>query len=203
MLLWAEGMDWVTTLGLAMGASWISGIRLYACVAALGLLQRFGLAELPGSMAVLSHDWVVGAALILFVMEFLADKIAYVDSVWDAVHTFIRIPAGAVLAASAFADFDPAVQAVAFLVGGSIAFSSHGTKAAARYAVNHSPEPVSNTVVSLGEDAAAAAGIGIALWLPALAAVTVALFVLVSFFFLRTLWRALSARLAGRKQQAA
>lgn len=196
-------MEWITTLGLAMGASWLSGIRLYACVATLGLLHRFELARLPGSLDVLANEWVIGVAAVLFVVEFLADKIAYVDTVWDAVHTFIRIPAGASLAAAAFADIHPAAQAVAFLIGGSIAFSAHGAKTATRFAVNHSPEPVSNAAVSLGEDGLAAAGVGIMVWLPAIAILFVALATGTAFFFLRTIIRGIRSRMRKPAPQGA
>lgn len=145
-------MNTLGTLGIAMGSAWLSGINLYAAVLTLGLLQRFDLAHLPGDLGALSEWWVIGLAGVLYTIEFIADKIPAVDSAWDAVHTFIRIPAGAVLAASAFAHFDPSVRVAAMLVGGGIALSSHGMKAATRVAVNTSPEPVSNIVVSLLED---------------------------------------------------
>ena len=135
-------MSFISTLAIAMGASWVSGINLYAAVATLGLLSRFASLKLPGELEVLTSWWVIGIALFLFVVEFVADKIQVVDSVWDVIHTFIRIPAGAVLAATAFGDFDKSVQVIAFLLGGGLALSSHGTKAAARLAINASPEPV-------------------------------------------------------------
>src|SRR6185436_9150254 len=140
-------MNLIHTLSIAMGASWVSGISLYASVAMLGLLSRFAHLELPGELQVLTNWWVIGIAVTLFVVEFIADKIPVVDSVWDVVHTFIRIPAGAILAATAFGDFDKTVQVIAFLLGGGLALSSHGTKAATRAIVNTSPEPVSNVVV--------------------------------------------------------
>jgi len=108
-------MDWLITLTTALGAAWLSGINLYATVATLGLLQRLGLARLPGDLAVLSNEWIIGLAAVLYVIEFVADKIPVVDSAWDAVHTFIRVPAGAILAAAAFADFDPAVRVAAIV----------------------------------------------------------------------------------------
>ena len=141
--------DFITTLGFAMGSAWLSGINLYATVVTLGLLQRFHLVQLPGSLDVLQHWWIVGLAGFLYIVEFAADKIPAVDSIWDAVHTFIRIPAGAVMAASAFAHFDPSVRWVALLAGGGVALSSHGTKAATRLAANTSPEPFSNILLSL------------------------------------------------------
>jgi Domain of unknown function (DUF4126) len=135
-----------------MGSAWLSGFNLYATVLTLGLLQRFQLAQLPGDLTFLSNWWVIGVAGVLYLVEFLADKIPVVDSVWDAIHTFIRVPAGAVLAASAFAHFDPGVRAVAVLAGGTLALGSHGTKASVRMAANASPEPFSNIFLSLAED---------------------------------------------------
>jgi hypothetical protein len=135
-----------------MGSAWLSGFNLYATVLTLGLLQRFHLVQLPGDLDFLSRGWVIGVAAVLYLVEFLADKIPVVDSVWDVIHTFIRVPAGAVLAASAFAHFDPAVRAVALLAGGTLALGSHGTKASVRMTVNASPEPFSNIFLSVVED---------------------------------------------------
>src|SRR6516165_12486026 len=145
-------MDPLATLGLGMGSAWLSGFNLYATVLTLGLLQRFHLVTLPGDLEFLSRGWVLGVAAALYLIEFIADKIPVVDSVWDAIHTFIRVPAGAVLAASAFAHFNPAVRAAALLAGGTLALSSHGTKASMRMAANTSPEPFSNLLLSLAED---------------------------------------------------
>jgi hypothetical protein len=135
-----------------MGSAWLSGFNLYATVLTLGLLQRFRLVHLPGDLEVLSQWWVIGAAAVLYLVEFLADKIPLVDSVWDAVHTFIRVPAGAVLAASAVAHFNPVVRVAALLAGGTLALGSHGTKASVRLAANTSPEPFSNILLSIVED---------------------------------------------------
>lgn len=148
----------LSTLGFAMGSAWLSGINLYATVLTLGLLQRFHIAHLPGDLGYLSHNWVLAAAALLYVVEFLADKIPAIDSTWDMIHTFIRIPAGAVLAASAFAHFDPKVRLIALLLGGGIALTSHGTKTATRLAANTSPEPFSNVALSLAGDALTVGG---------------------------------------------
>ncbi|MEW6127615.1 MAG: DUF4126 domain-containing protein [Acidobacteriota bacterium] len=145
-------MDFINTLAFAMGSSWLSGIKLYAMVATLGLLGRFAHLQLPGELGIVTNWWVIGVAGGLFVIEFIADKVAYVDSLWDTVHTFIRIPAGAALAALAFGDYDKGVQVIALLLGGGIALSSHGTKATSRMAINTSPEPVTNIGASLFED---------------------------------------------------
>jgi hypothetical protein len=145
-------VDLVKTLGLGMGSAWLSGINLYATVLTLGLLQRFHLVTLPGELDVIGQWWVIIIAGVVYLIEFLADKVPVVDSIWDAIHTFIRVPAGAVMAASAFAHFDPAVRAAALLAGGTLALSSHGAKASARMTANLSPEPFSNIFLSIGED---------------------------------------------------
>jgi hypothetical protein len=145
-------MDAISTIGLAFGAAWTSGINLYATVAVLGLLQRFAGVELPGGLHVLDNWIIIGVAVALYAVEFVADKIPYVDSVWDAVHTFIRVPAGAILAVAATTQLDPTLQVVAFLAGGGLALSTHGTKATVRATANASPEPFSNWILSIIED---------------------------------------------------
>jgi hypothetical protein len=177
-------MGFIQTLAIGMGASWVSGLSLYAAVATLGLLSRFGHLQLPGDLQVLTNWWVIGIAVALYVVEFVADKIPVVDSAWDVVHTFIRIPAGAILAATAFGDFDKSVQVIAFLLGGGLALSSHGTKAATRAIVNTSPEPVSNIVVSLTEDVIAIVSILLSVFLPFLLFAVVAAGLLLSVWLL-------------------
>ena len=177
-------MNFISTLAISMGASWVSGINLYAAVATLGLLGRFAHLKLPGDLDVVTNWWVIGVALFLFVIEFIADKIQLVDSVWDIIHTFIRIPAGAVLAATAFGDFDRRVQVIALLMGGGLALSSHGTKAAARAVINASPEPVSNIVVSLSEDVLAVVTVVAAVFLPVVVFLIIAAGLIFSFWLL-------------------
>ncbi len=177
-------MDFISTLAISMGASWVAGINLYATVATLGLLGRFADLKLPGELEVMTSWWVIGVALFLFVIEFIADKIQFVDSAWDTIHTFIRIPAGAVLAATAFGDFDRSVQLIALLLGGGLALSSHGTKAATRALINTSPEPVSNILVSLGEDLLAVVTILLAVFLPLIAFFVIAAGLVFSFWLL-------------------
>jgi hypothetical protein len=167
-------MEWIETLALALGASWVSGVRLYGCVATLGLLGRLGYIELPERMTVLQQPLVLGTAAVLFVVEFVADKIPAVDSVWDAVHGFLRVPAGAVLAWAAFGETDPALQAVALLIGGGLAFVSHGTKSAVRLVANASPEPFSNAALSVAEDGASGLALFAAVFLPVLGILLVA-----------------------------
>ena len=177
-------MDFISTLAIGMGASWVSGINLYATVATLGLLGRFANLKLPGELDVLTSWWVIGVALFLFVVEAFADKIPVVDSAWDVIHTFIRIPAGAILAATAFGSFDRSVQIIAFLLGGGLALSSHGTKAATRLLVNTSPEPASNIVVSVAEDVLAVGSILLAAFLPVAFFLVVAAGLVLSFWLL-------------------
>lgn len=165
-----------------MGSAWLSGFNLYATVLTLGLLHRFHLVQLPGDLDFLSRWWVIGVAGVLYLVEFLADKIPMVDSAWDAVHTFIRVPAGAVLAASAFAHFDPAVRTVALLAGGTLALGSHGTKASVRMAANASPEPFSNILLSTAEDIFTIALTALAAFHP------VVILVIILIFILLLLW---------------
>jgi hypothetical protein len=149
-------MSPLETLGFALGTSFASGLNLYATVAAVGLFERFGIVQLPPQLQVLAHPMVLGLAIALFVIEFIADKIPYVDSVWDAVHTFIRPPAAAFLSYSAFAGGVPEQYKIgAALLAGSVALTSHGAKATTRAAANVSPEPVSNWTLSFAEDALA------------------------------------------------
>src|SRR4030095_11718087 len=177
-------MNFISTLAISMGAPGVPGINLYAPAAPLGLLSRFAHLKLPGDLDVVTNWWVIGVALFLFVIEFVADKVQLVDSVWDIIHTCIRIPAGAVLAATAFGDFDRSVQVIALLLGGGLALSSHGTKAAARALINTSPEPVSNVVVSLSEDVLAVATIVAAVFLPVLVFLIIAAGLVFSFWLL-------------------
>jgi hypothetical protein len=145
-------MGTVEALSLAMGTAWTSGINLYATVAALGIANRMEMIHLPQNLEVLSHPGVIAIACVMYLIEFFADKVPYVDSGWDALHTFIRVPAGAILAAQSLGDMNPALELMALLAGGSVALVAHGTKATARLAINASPEPFSNWFASVGED---------------------------------------------------
>ncbi len=193
-------MNPVETLGLALGAGFSSGLNLYATIATLGLLQRFGVIHLTASLQVLSHPWVLGIAIALYVIEFLADKIPYVDSVWDAIHTVIRPPAAALVAYGAAGAAPPEWRWGAALLAGGVALTSHGTKASARAAANASPEPFSNWTLSLGEDV-------LAVWLTWMSTVhprativvvvlLIALAVFILFHLFRFLRRALQRLLA-------
>jgi hypothetical protein len=179
----------ISTIAIAMGASWVSGINLYAAVATLGLLGRFSHLQLPGELEVLTSWWVIGVAVALYVVEFVADKVPYIDSTWDVIHTFIRVPAGAVLAASAFGDFDRSIQVIALLLGGGLALSSHGTKAATRAMLNASPEPVSNWIASIAEDIVAVLSIVASVFVPVLIFVIVGAGLVISFLVFKKILR--------------
>ena len=198
-------MEWFSTLSLALGSAWTSGINLYATVSVLGLLQKFGSTKLPGGLDVLDNWWIIGFAGGLYLVEFFADKIPYVDSVWDVVHTFIRVPAGVIVAYAATNQLDASVYIPAALVGGGLALASHGTKAAARIGANLSPEPISNWTLSLVEDGVAFTGILLAVFAPfAIAAVLVVFILLFLWFFpkvvrlLLRMFRAVGAYFSGR-----
>ena len=171
-------MEWFSTLSLALGSAWTSGINLYATVSVLGLLQKFGSTKLPGGLDVLDNWWIIGFAGGLYLVEFFADKIPYVDSVWDVVHTFIRVPAGVIVAYAATNQLDASVYIPAALVGGGLALASHGTKAAARIGANLSPEPISNWTLSLVEDGVAFTGILLAVFAPFAIAAVLVVFIL-------------------------
>lgn len=188
-------MNALDSLGLALGTAWTSGINLYATVAALGLAQLAGLVHLPPGLVVLGDPLVVTVALVLYVVEFFADKVPYVDSSWDAIHTFIRVPAGAVLAARAVAPVNPALEVAAALAGGTVALAAHGTKATARLAINASPEPFSNWFASLAEDLAALAGLWLAFHHPLLMLAFVAAFLALAAYLIPRILRAFRALL--------
>lgn len=191
--------EWITTAATAMGSAWLSGINLYATVVTLGLLQRFQWVKLPGELGMLSSWWFIGLAGALYLIEFVADKIPAVDTAWDAVHTFIRIPAGAIMAATAFADFDPSIKMAAMLVGGSLALGSHGAKAATRLAANASPEPFSNIALSLIEDVITFASTIMMAFYPVLILIVIAVFLIVAVWVVPKIVRALRRMIARVK----
>ena len=145
-------MNPLETLGLALGAGFSSGLNVYATVATLGVLERFGVIHLPATLEIVAHPIVLGIAIALYIIEFLADKVPYLDTVWDAIHTFIRPPAAAVIAYGAAAAAPQEWRWAAALLAGGVALTSHGAKASTRAAVNTVPEPFSNWALSLGED---------------------------------------------------
>ncbi len=175
-------MSPLETLGFALGTSFASGLNVYATVAAAGFFQRMGWVDLPASLDILSHPLVMCIAVTMFVVEFIADKIPLVDSAWDAVHTFIRPPAAALLAYSSFGTVDEAWKLGAALIAGSVALTSHGAKASARAAANTSPEPVSNWLLSFGEDAVAISLSWLAATHPVLTGAIVIVLVLIATF---------------------
>lgn len=183
--------DPIAALGLAFGSAFTAGLNLYATVAALGIAARAGAIQLPPELQVLAHPAVIAVALVLYVVEFFADKTPYVNSVWDAVHTFIRVPAGAILAARAFGPVSPPVELAAILAGGGVALAAHATKATTRLALNTSPEPFTNWIASITEDVAVLVGIWLILNHPLVMLVAVATFVLLVAWMAPKMWRGL------------
>lgn len=174
---------------MATGLSWASGLRLYLALFMVGALGRIGWIVLPDHLQILSRDGVLYAFIFMLTMEFLADKIPVFDSLWDSLNTFIRIPAGTALAASAVADIGPEWAFIAALLVGTLSDGSHFTKAGNRALINLSPEPFSNWAASFGEDFMAAAGFWAAQFAPALFFVGLALFLLLSVWLLPKIWR--------------
>ena len=181
------------SLALASLLAWASGLRLYAVVFAVGLAGALGYIELPAALRVLQHPWVIGAAGVLLVTEFLVDKVPALDGVWDAFHTFIRIPAGALLAAGATGDTFSALTVAAGLLGGTLTAGTHFTKAGGRALINASPEPFSNWAASFTEDAVVVAGIWFAFHHPVVFLAALALFLALAAWLLPKLWRGVAA----------
>lgn len=195
-------MTVLESLGLVFGASYASGLNLYATVAFLGLLQRFEILELPESWAVLEHPLVLTVAIVLYVVEFAADKIPYLDTTWDAIHTFVRAPAAALLAYGALVEMPETWRIVATLLAGGVALTSHGSKASTRAAVNASPEPVSNWFLSLFEDGVAFFLVWLAATHPILTIALVCLLLALSIYVLFKLFR-YAARAFGSPRRGA
>ena len=191
----AEQFDVWQLAALAAALGWASGIRLYAVLFIVGGLGFLHWIDLPGGLAVLAHPWVLAASGFMFFVEFFTDKIPGVDTLWDAVHTFIRIPAGAALAASVFGDSSAAAGLAAAIVGGSLAAGSHLAKSGSRALINTSPEPFSNWAASFGEELA----VGTVLWLafahPVAALVVLALLVVLMLWLIPRVWRFIRALL--------
>ena len=195
-------MSPLETLGFALGTSFASGLNLYATVAAAGLFQRFGIVTLPEPLQILANPVVLGVTLTLFVVEFIADKIPYVDSAWDALHTFIRPPAAALLSYSAFAGegVPEEWKLAAALLAGSVALTSHGAKASTRAAANASPEPVSNWTLSLLEDGLAVFLAWMAAEHPLVTGIVVVVLVIGAVFVIWKLYGYLKAGLSKLKR---
>ncbi|MFZ2449257.1 MAG: DUF4126 domain-containing protein [Methylovulum miyakonense] len=177
-----------TTLALTMGLAWASGINLYATLLTLGLLANTGNIVLPPDLQVVANPVVLGAAGLMYFIEFFADKTPGVDTGWDAIHTFIRIPAGAMLAAGAIGDLNPAVEIAAAILGGSLAAGSHATKAGTRVLINTSPEPFSNWFASVGEDVAVIGGVWACINHPVLFLFALAGFIVLMIWWLPKIW---------------
>ena len=171
------------------GLSWASGLRLYLTVFIVGLLNRSNVINLPASLDILSNPVVLSVAGVLCVIEFLADKIPYVDSAWDSIQTFIRIPAGALLPMGAINASDPVIATITALLGGSLAAATHATKAGSRALINTSPEPVSNIVASFTEESLLISGGWLALMHPAVFVGLLGVFILLMIWLLPKLWR--------------
>lgn len=197
--------DLTSAISLAMGAAWASGINLYAAILVLGLAGATGNMVLPEHLQILSDPLVIGAAALMYAIEFFADKIPAADTGWDTIHTFIRIPAGAMLAAGAMGEVDPAVAIAAGILGGGLAAGSHATKAGSRVLINTSPEPFSNWTASILEDITVIAGIWTAINHPWLFIVLIILFIVLMIWLLPKLWRGIKlifisiGRFFGRK----
>jgi hypothetical protein len=190
-------MEWIQShiaeLAMALAMAWGAGLRLYLVVLVVGLLGRFGYIPLPESLQILSNPAVIGAAGLMTVVEFFADKIPWIDSLWDAVHTFLRIPAGAALAAGMLGDTGEGVAMAAALIGGTLAAGTHFGKAGTRATVNTSPEPFSNVAVSIAEDTLVAGGLALAFAYPWLFLLALLLFLVLLVLLLRLVWRGVRA----------
>ena len=187
-------MDLLTTLGRTLGFSFAAGLNLYATVAILGLASRFDWVALPPQFKVFDNDIVIGAAIVMYLIEFVADKIPWVDSIWDGIHTVIRPIGGALIAVATLGHASPTVQGLVALLGGSLAAGSHFTKAGTRAVANASPEPFTNWLLSLSEDAFVV-GLGfIALKYPVVAALVVIVCVVLMVMFAAWIVRAVRRR---------
>jgi hypothetical protein len=181
-------------LGRTMGFSFAAGINLYATVALLGLASRYGWVALPEQYRVFDNDWIIGGALLMYAVEFIADKIPWFDTVWDGVHTAIRPLGGALIAVSTLGDASPEMKTVIGLLGGTLAAGTHFTKAGTRAAVNTSPEPFSNWILSFSEDAFVLSLGFVALKYPLVAAAVVLVGVVLMIVFAAWIARAVRRR---------
>ena len=182
-------MSLFETIILAMGLAWASGINLYATLAILGILGVGGQVNLPPGLELLQHPGIIIIAVIFYVIEFIADKIPAVDSIWDGIHTFIRIPAGAMIAAGMLDDVSTEAQIMAFLAGGGLAAVSHTVKSGSRAVINTSPEPFTNIMASVAEDILVIGGLFTALFSPTVFAVFLAIFLIVAIWIIPKIFR--------------
>ncbi len=182
-------MDTVSIIALTMGVAWASGINLYATIFMLGYLGTTGNIDLPPDLMVVTDPLVMTSAGLMYCVEFFADKTPGVHTAWDSLHTFIRIPLGAVLAMGAVGDMTPAVELAAFIVGGSLAAATHATKTGSRIVINSSPEPVTNWTASIGEDLLVITGIWAALNHPVAFLIALVIFIALMIWLLPKIWR--------------
>lgn len=184
-----EALDQISaTLALTMGLAWASGINLYATLLTLGFLANTGNIVLPPNLQIVADPMVMFAAGLMYCIEFFADKVPGVDTGWDTIHTFIRIPAGAMLAAGAIGDVNPVVEVAAAILGGGLAAGSHATKAGTRVLINTSPEPFSNWIASISEDVAVIGGIWACIHHPVLFLIALAGFIALMIWLLPRIW---------------
>ena len=181
----------IQTIALSMGVAWASGINLYGTLLALGIMSSMGYVELPPDLEIIADPLVIAAAGLMYMVEFFADKFPGVDTGWDTIHTLVRIPAGALLAAGAVGEVGQTAELAAAIVGGSIAAGTHFTKAGTRVLINTSPEPFSNWGASIGEDIAVFAGLWAALHHPVIFLVLLVIFILLMVWLLPKLFRAI------------
>jgi hypothetical protein len=189
-------MELLAALGRTLGFSFAAGINLYATVAILGLAKRYGWVALPDQFSVFDNDVVIVTAIVLYLIEFVADKIPWIDSMWDAVHTAIRPVGGAVIAVATLGDASPTMQGLIALLGGTLAAGTHFTKAGTRAAANTSPEPFSNWILSFGEDLFVVGLSALALTYPTAAALVVLAGVALMIVFATWIARAVRRRFA-------
>jgi hypothetical protein len=184
-----DALDQISsTLALTMGLAWASGINLYATLFTLGYLANTGNIALPPDLQIVATPMVMGAAGLMYLIEFFADKVPGVDTGWDAIHTFIRIPAGAMLAAGAIGDLNPVVELAAAIMGGGLAASTHATKAGSRVLINTSPEPFSNWIASISEDVVVITGVWACINHPVLFLIALAGLILLMIWLLPRIW---------------
>jgi hypothetical protein len=185
-----EALDQISaTLALTMGLAWASGINLYATLLMLGYLANTGNIDLPPDLQIVADPMVMAAAGLMYCIEFFADKVPGVDTGWDTIHTFIRIPAGAMLAAGAIGDLNPAVEIAAAILGGGLAAGTHATKAGTRVLINTSPEPFSNWFASVGEDIAVIGGVWACINHPVLFLIALVFFIAMMIWLLPRIWK--------------
>ena len=195
-------LDQNQLVAMLVGASFAAGLNVYATVATLGLLGQAGVVNLPSNLHLLQNWWIIAAAAAMFAIEFVADKIPAFDLIWNALHTFIRVPIAALIAYNATAQLSPSAQMLSAALGGAIALVAHGSKIAVRAAVTPSPEPVSNIALSLGEDATAIGLTWFASKHPILAAVITLVLLICAILLIRTLWRAMKRLFRGARNAA-